>query len=60
MRRTDVVKANLLAGFDVDPAVIRKTATRKGDKMRPFGVDNRKFQIAVARCGIYELPFHDG
>ena len=55
-----VVKANLLAGFGVDPAIIRKTATRKSDGMRPFGVDNREFQIAVERCGIYDLPFHDG
>jgi hypothetical protein len=53
------VKANLLAGFGVNPAIIRKTATRKRDGMRPFGVDNREFQIAVERCGIYELPFHD-
>jgi len=53
MRRAYVVKAHLPAGFDVDPAVIRKTATRKGDKMRPFGVNNRELQIAVARCGIY-------
>jgi hypothetical protein len=55
-----VVKPNLLAGFDVDPAIIREAATRKSDGMRPFGVDNRQFQIAVERCGIYELPFHDG
>ena len=54
------MKANLLAGFGVDPAIIRKTATRKSDRMRPFGVDNREFQIAVERCGIDELPFHDG
>jgi len=55
-----VVKANLLAGFDIDPAVIRKPTTRKSNVMRAFGVDNREFQIAVAWCGIYELPFHDG
>ena len=60
MCRADVVKANLLAGFDVDPAIIRKTATRKSDKMRAFGVDEREFQIAVERCGMYLLPFHDG
>ena len=54
------MKANLLAGFDIDPAAIRKTATRKSDKMRPFGVDNREFQIAVERCSIYQFPFHDG
>jgi hypothetical protein len=54
-----VVKANLLAGFGIDPAIIRKAATRKSDEMRPFDVDNRQFQIAV-RCGIYELPFHGG
>jgi len=55
-----VMKANLLAGFGFDPAIIRKTATRKSDGMRLFGVDNREFQIAVERCGIYEFPFHDG
>ena len=60
MRGAYVVKANLLAGFGIDPAVIRKPATRKSDGMRPFGVDNREFQIAVARCGINQLPFHDG
>ena len=54
-----VVKANLLAGFGVDPAIIRKAATRKSDGMRPFGVDDRQFQIAVERCGVYELPIHD-
>jgi hypothetical protein len=43
----------LRVGFDIDPAAIRKTATRKSDKMRPFGVDNREFQIAVERCDIY-------
>ena len=43
------VKANLLAGFGVNPAIIRKTATWKRDGMRPFGVDNREFQIAVER-----------
>jgi hypothetical protein len=53
------VKPNLLAGFGVDPAIIRKAATRKSDGMRPFGVDDRQFQIAVERCGVYELPFHD-
>jgi len=53
MRGAYVVKANLLAGFDVDPAAIRKTATRKSDKMRPFGVDSREFQIAAERCGTY-------
>jgi hypothetical protein len=52
-RISQAMKAHLLAGFGVDPAVIRKTATRKGDKMRPFGVNNRELQIAVARCGIY-------
>jgi hypothetical protein len=53
VRGAYVVKANLLAGFDIDPAATRKTATRKSDKMRPFRVDNREFQIAVERCGIY-------
>jgi hypothetical protein len=53
MRGAYVVKANLLACFDIDPAAIRKTATRKNDKMRAIGVDNREFQIAVERCGFY-------
>ena len=60
MHRAVVVKANLLAGFDVDPAIIRKTATRKSDKMGSCGVDDREFQIAVERCGLNLLPFHDG
>ena len=55
-----VVKANLLAGFDIDPMLIRKTPARKIDEVRPSNVDHREFQIAVAWCGIYELPFHDG
>ena len=59
MRGAYVVKANLLAGFDIDPAVIRKPPTRKSNLMRAFSVDNREFQVAVDRCGIYELPFHD-
>ena len=54
------MKANLLAGFDIDPTIIRKTATRKSDRMRPSGIDDREFQIAVERCGMYSLPFHDG
>ena len=54
------MKANLLAGFDVHPAIIRKTATRKSDKMGPSGVDYREFQIAVERCGLNLLPFHNG
>ena len=60
MRGAYVVKANLLAGFGIDPAAIRKPATRKSDEVRAFGVDNREFQIAVERCDIYQLPFHDG
>ena len=56
MRRADVVKAN----FDIDPAIIHKTARRKSDKLRAFGVDDREFQIAVERCGLNLLPFHDG
>ena len=55
-----VVKANLFAGFDNDPMIIRKTPTRKSDEVRPSNVDYREFQIAVKRCGMYELPFHDG
>ena len=51
---------NSLVGFDIDPAVVRKTATRKSDNVRPCGVDHREFQIAVERCSIYQVPFHDG
>jgi hypothetical protein len=36
------MKVNSIVGFDIDPAVFRKTAARKGDKVRPFGVDNRE------------------
>ena len=59
MRGAYVVKANLLVGFDIDPAAIRKTATWKSDSVRPFAVNNCEFQIAIERCGIYKLPFHD-
>jgi hypothetical protein len=47
-------------GFDIDPTAIRKTATRKSDRMCAFAVDERQLQIAVDRCDIYQLPFHDG
>jgi hypothetical protein len=50
---------NSLVGFDIDPAV-RKAATRKSDNARPCAIDNRELQIAVERCGIYQLPFHNG
>ena len=46
-------------GFDIDPAAIRKKATWKRDRVRPFAVDDRQLQIAVDRCSIYQLPFHD-
>jgi hypothetical protein len=60
VRGAYVVKANLLVGFDIDPAAIRKTATWKSDNVCPFAVNNCEFQIATERCGIYKLPFHDG
>ncbi len=60
VRGASVVKVNSLVGFDIDPAAIRKTATRKSDRVRSFSVDNRELQIAVGRCGIYQLPLHDG
>ena len=60
MRGTYGIKVDLRVGFDIDPAAIRKTATRKNDRVRPFAVDDRQLQIAVERCGIYQLPFHDG
>jgi hypothetical protein len=28
--------------------------------MCAFAVDERQLQIAVDRCDIYQLPFHDG
>lgn len=55
-----ILKANLPAGFDIDPPVVRETTTRKSDPMRPFGVDKREFEVAIERCGMYQLPFHDG
>ena len=59
MRRVHLLKANLVFGFDVDPAAIGKTTAWKGDKVRRFAVDNREFKIAVERCSIYQLPVHD-
>ena len=47
-------------GFDIDPAAIHETATRKSDNLRPCAVDNREFQITVEGCGVYRLPIHDG
>ena len=60
MRGAYVVKANLFAGFDIDPMIIRKTLTRKSDEVGPSNVDYREFQIAVERCGLNLLPFHNG
>jgi len=60
MRRACVVKTDLLVCFDIDPAAILKTPTRKNDSVRPFAVDSREFQIAVERCDVYRLPFHNG
>jgi hypothetical protein len=60
VRGTHRIKVNLGVGFDIDPTAIRKTATRKSDRMRAFVVDERQLQIAVDRCGIYQLPFHHG
>jgi hypothetical protein len=60
MRGAYVVKVNSLVGIDIDPAAIRKTATRKNDRVRPFAVDDRQLQIAVERRSIYQFPFHDG
>jgi hypothetical protein len=53
VRGASKVKANLFVGFDIDPAATRKTATWKSNGVRPFAVDNREFQVAVERCGIY-------
>jgi len=47
----------LLVGVDIDPAVIRKTATWKSDNVRPCAVDNREFQIAVSN-GAVSISFH--
>ena len=60
VRGAYVVKVNRLVGFDIYPAVIRKMAARKSDRVRPIIVDNRELQIAAQRCGIYRIPFHDG
>ena len=60
MRRARVVKTDLLICFDIDPDAILKTPTRKSDSVRSFAVDRREFQIAVERCDVYRLPFHDG
>jgi hypothetical protein len=60
VRGAYVVKVNSLVGFDIDPVAICKTATRKSDRVRPFAADNRELQIAVGRCGIYQLPLHGG
>jgi hypothetical protein len=56
MRGAYVVKANLLAGFDIDPVVIRKTPTRKSDEMRPFDVDNRSSRSRSS--GEVSMSFH--
>ena len=42
VRGAYVMKVKSIVGFDIDPAVFRKTATRKGDNVRPFGVDDRE------------------
>jgi hypothetical protein len=51
---------NSLVGFDIDPVVVSKTTTRKGDEVCPFTVDNCELQITVERYGVYRFPFHDG
>jgi hypothetical protein len=43
-------------GFDIDPTAIRKTATRKSDRMCAFAVDERQLQIAVDRA--ISINFH--
>jgi hypothetical protein len=50
---------NSFVGFEIEPAVIPKAATRKSDDVGPSAVDNRELQVAVERCGIYQLPLHD-
>jgi hypothetical protein len=45
--------------FDIEPAVIPKSAAWESDDLRPCAVDDRKLQVAVKRCGIYLFPFHD-
>jgi len=54
------VEANLLVGFDIDPAATRKTATRKSNRVSSFAIENREFQIAVEGRGIDRFPIHDG
>jgi hypothetical protein len=60
MRGLYVVKVNWLVGFDIDPASIRTTPTRKSDSVRSFAVNNRELEIAVEWCGTYQFPLHDG
>src|SRR6516165_10805143 len=48
---------NSLVGFDIEPAVVSETATRKSDEARPSAVDNCELQITLERCGINRFPF---
>jgi hypothetical protein len=48
----------LLVSFDIDPAAIRKPATGKSDRMRPFAIYKCQLQIAADRCDIYRFPLH--
>ena len=58
MRGTYVV--NSLVGFDIEPAGVGNTATRKSDKACRSAIDDRELQITVKWCGVYRFPFHDG
>jgi hypothetical protein len=57
VRRAYVV--DRFVGFDIEPAVIRKAPARKSHDLGSFAIDDRKLQVAIERCGIYHLPFHD-
>jgi len=51
---------NSLVSFDIDPAAVGNTATRKSDKACRSAIDNRELQITAKWCGIYRFPFHVG
>ena len=49
---------NSFVGFSIEPTVTSQTTTRKSDNVLPGAVDNREFEIAIERRGIYQFPFH--
>jgi hypothetical protein len=55
--RDTYVKA--FVSFGVDPPTFN-TTTGKRERKRAFAVDNCEFEVAIKRCGIYQVPFHGG